>query len=355
MGTKAWEEGRPTSRPDIEDGIRNFLFDYLGVVPGNALLFLMRHERRELCEAVAEVAKGYGCLCTTMPSNTSFESLREAIHNHDTIVYLEGTESAHSKEVLAYLATEPEPPQRFFRVFDFSTELLSEAFRISRADLQRLNDSIIARGWRTSKVTVRSDLGTDLHIHLDNKYGWINSSGLFCSRKPGVLPPAEVATYSPAVSGVLYADGAINTNFGFPIDPRLAEHPVRIELEDSRVVSAQCEYPMIDYFLQKFFKVTNADRVGEIGFGTNIGLTRFVPFVSHINERFPSLHLGFGANNQGPPRVEWTCPMHLDLIFDRCEVYFDGELILRDREYTSHELLSVSDLEQVPIGYTDTV
>lgn len=338
-----------------EAGIKNLLFDYFSLESSASLLLLAPLDQWNLCESVAEIARSYGHPCITLPSNTTFKQVEKLINKHNVIAYFEKTESTHSKELLHYLKTHMGSHQQFFRVFDFSNELFSEAFRVPQAQLLELNEAIIAKGRCSSIVTVRSDLGTDLQIRLEEKYGWINSCGLFRNSKPGVLPPSEVATYSNAVNGVIYADGAINTNFGFPIDPRLAEHPVRVEIENSQVVSVYCEHKIINHLLQKFFQIENAKRVGEVGFGTNIGLTQFVPFLSHINERFPSLHLGFGANNQGAPLVMWKCPMHLDLILDCCEVFFDDELILSNRDYKVSKADASFDLEKVPMAYADTV
>ena len=68
----------------------------------------------------------------------------------------------------------------------------------------------------------------------------------------------------------------------------------------------------------EFYATENARRVGEVGLGTNVGIRRFVPMVSFINERVPTLPLGFGAHLQ-PPGLAYTCHVHLDLILDRIQ------------------------------------
>jgi aminopeptidase len=345
---------------ETESGIKNLLFDYLQLdLDRKDKLLLISHsehlERFLLCENFISQARRYGIVCNLLDSANDFETIKEEFDKYDTIVYAEGTNSTHSQELITYLSLKTSYTQTFFRVFDFTIELLSKCFRISRSTLQQLNESIICKGSQTSAITVRSSLGTDIKIDLVQKYGWINSCGLSPNGKPGVLPPSEVATYSNFVNGIIYADGAINTNFGFPLDPRLAKNPIKIELVNSKVVSFECDSVIIKYLLQKFFQIENADRVGEIGFGTNIGLQQFVPFVSHINERFPSLHLGFGAHNQNPKRVNWACPLHLDIILDQCEIFFDDDLILQNHTYTQNEVPAEFNFDQVPIGYIDTL
>src|SRR6185369_16826531 len=109
------------------------------------------------------------------------------------------------------------------------------------------------------------------------------------------------------VDGVLVADGAINCNMTCDVDdPRLAGRPVRVEIADGRATSMRCDDDRIAEFPGAFFAMENtrrgplgagefsatenARRVGEVGLGTNVGIRRFVPMVSFINERVPTLH-----------------------------------------------------------------
>ncbi|WP_204080119.1 hypothetical protein [Mycobacterium riyadhense] len=67
--------------------------------------------------------------------------------------------------------------------------------------------------------------------------------------------------------------------------------------------------------------------IGEVGFGTNEGITEWVNFLSHINERHPGLHLGLGTPSQPQSKVGWGSPLHLDMILDGCRIWFDDALV----------------------------
>ena len=363
---------------DARSGARALLLDHMGVERGSRVLLLCHPPLAGFANAVADVARGEGIDCEVGGSNVDFESIEPTLGRFDTVVYLErpgGTASdfprgTHMREATGWLKSTPAPRTRVFRVFDSSRELLEECFRVPRAELQRLNDALIARAWRTSEIRVTSEAGTDLTVKLDRRYKWTNSCSVFPGRRPGIVPPSEVSTFSEHVDGVLVADGAINCNMTCDVDdPRLAGRPVRVEIADGRATSMQCDDDRIAEFLGAFFAMENtrrgplgtgefyatenARRVGEVGLGTNVGIRRFVPMVSFINERVPTLHLGFGAHLQ-PPGLAYTCHVHLDLILDRCEIAFDGETVLRDGRYLVEETAAPQDLGEIPMIPADS-
>lgn len=241
----------------------------------------------------------------------------------DVLVLASMVASVHRMEVLQYLAARKRKI-RVHRLFNFSPELFKLALSVEHSQLDGLNDRVIRAARSAHEVRVTNGAGTDVRIGLLPHGGWTNSCGKFDGQFPAVLPPGEVNTYSPHVTGVVVADGAINTSFGFPGDPCLSSHPVRLDIEESRVLNYSCDSPVISQVLDGFLTVENADRVGEVGFGTNEGITDWVGFVSHINERHPGLHLGLGTPSQPQSKVGWSSPLHLDLILDNTAITFDG-------------------------------
>ena len=219
--------------------------------------------------------------------------------------------------------------------------------------LKFLNESIIEEAKKTLKVKITSAAGTNLEFDFSKDYGWINSCGHNDGKHPVVLPVSEVATYSNNVNGILVADGAINTNFGLIGSPLLKNREIYITLKDSEIVHVECKDKLLGIQLEKFFKTTNANKVGEIGFGTNEGINHFIPFLSHVNERHPSFHLGVGSNNQGERKLGWQCPLHLDFILDECEIYFDENLILKNKKYFVDKNKIISN--DYGVMYADTI
>jgi leucyl aminopeptidase (aminopeptidase T) len=332
-----------------------FLVEYMSLSAGSKALLVVHEDARHLAEELELIGKAVGIQCQLANADEEFITIVKQFPRCDVVVYLERNSSTHRNEVLEYLDSRGSNEPRLFRAYDFTPELFELSLRVPRHQLLELNERLIATGSRTDVVTATSDLGTDLQIGLDHKFGWIDSCAQFDGKRPGVFPPSEVATYSPAINGIVVANGAINTNFGYPGDPRLEETPVTLEIVESRVRRVDCEHPIVQSIIERLLEIENCDRIGEVGFGTNIGIDRFVPFVSHINERFPCLHLGLGANNQGQELAGWQASVHLDVILGKCELCFDRERVLKDGRYTldAGEMQEVG--EHVMRSHADTV
>jgi aminopeptidase len=335
--------------------LKNFA-SYLDHKPGESILFLVSQyavNQDFFKEKYLENDPGIKSF-EFMNITNKVGEVRKRIPKFDVIVFLESIGSSLSEQILKYLAKNIFPNQRFYRVYNFSPELFTNSFNVNKSTIEDLNHRIISAGVSSKVVEIKNSFGTDLEIKLNRKFGWIHSFGNFSGKSPGILPPSEVATYSDKINGVLVADGAINTNFNVPLNPVIENFPITATIENSVVKEIKTEFKVLNLLLNRYIKVKYANRIGEVGFGTNIGMKGFVPFISHINERYPSLHLGLGANNQGSV-VNWHSPLHLDLILKNCQIFFDDKQILNNGKYLLENLTRKSSLNKVKIGYADTV
>ncbi|TGE15019.1 M29 family metallopeptidase [Hymenobacter elongatus] len=338
----------------VKTGIANLFGDYMEGSTDKKMfcIFPSTHDNIDLIDLIIEKGSTHYKDFNYIDNSCSFEAISNIVSQYDNIIYFENSESTHSKELSKYLDKNPKDVFKFTRIFDWSFELFEQAFNAKRETIRRINESVIYKGWNSSVCSVKSNSGTDLEIALSQQYGWINSYGLTMGGHPSILPPSEAATYSDKINGILVGDGAINTNFKFDYDPRLGEYPIKIEFKDSQVVNFECPNYFIQSFLKQYFSIGNANRVGEVGFGTNVGLKYFVDFQSHLNERWPSLHLGLGAPNQGE-RIDWGSVYHLDIITNDTVIIFDNDIILQNNSYKVIE--GNINLDGIPMGYADTL
>lgn len=213
-----------------------------------------------------------------------------------------------------------------FRVINACEALFSTALQIGPDELSARNTALLERALLSSRLRVESPGGTRLSITLDNNaYRWVSNRG---RARPGgtvVLPAGEVATFPASVDGVLVADFAFNVNTVTDRDARLQAYPVTVEVSEGRAINWSCGSPEVRGFLDNAFSSPCVRNVGELGFGTNIGIRTGLQLNSHINERCPGVHLGFGQHNQDPQRVGYDCPLHLDLIARGGLVWFDQD------------------------------
>lgn len=193
-------------------------------------------------------------------------------------------------------------------------ELLSMSFSANPKILAMRNSYLLSVLTEAKTIHLRTPSGSDLMVTLDSqKYQWISNTGFPRAGSTIVLPPGEVATFPARIDGTLIADFAYNVNRVVHQDVRLSRHPVRIEIENGVAGSHFCDDKSTFDFVTDCFSQANGRRVGELGFGTNTAIAFAVPSNSHLNERHPGIHIGFGQHNQHGI-VKYSCQVHLDLI-----------------------------------------
>jgi hypothetical protein len=211
------------------------------------------------------------------------------------------------------------------RIISASREFFTHAMNVSAAHLSGVNTALLERLMDARELRVTTGGGTDLRIVLNpDRYRWLSNRGAY---RPGgfmVLPPGEVATFPESMDGVFVPDGAFNVNVFTRLDPRLGDHPPTIRIADGRAVDFSCDDARVSELLRLCFERPNATRVGEVGFGSNSAISGWVGLNSHINERRPGIHLGFGQHNQSIYIVDYECDIHLDLIANGALVWVDG-------------------------------
>lgn len=228
---------------------------------------------------------------------------------------------------------------KIVRIISASDELFEHGFARTPRELSLRNATLLEKLRSETKVRVTTDAGTDVEIELDHdRYDWISNRGVW---RPGafmILPAGEIATYPAKVNGVLIADGALNCNIVTRMDMRLGSQPLRITIEDSAAVDFSCANPEIEYLVDGCFNRQNGRLIGELGFGSNNGIADFVADNSHMNERYPGLHLGFGQHNQSLSNVSYYAEVHLDVVTRGASLHLPngGEVLQLDRFSPQH-------------------
>ena len=212
------------------------------------------------------------------------------------------------------------------RIIGASPEFFTHAMREERQRISARNTALLERFMKARRMRITTPGGSDLSVTLDSeKFQWTSNRG---SSRPGgfvVLPPGEVATYPESVDGLFVADGAINVNVSTKLDARLSANPIEVVIRGGRAVDFSCESPDVSDFIGACFSIPNMVRIGELGFGTNNGIPEFLPMNTHINERRPGVHLGFGGHNQTYGLVDYQVELHMDLISDGAMVWLDDD------------------------------
>jgi Thermophilic metalloprotease (M29) len=216
------------------------------------------------------------------------------------IMTLEADTLSHTNDIRQALSIYDKDKYFVVRLISAHPELFSYALHANPTQLLARNATILQRCMQAKKIRITSSAGTDLKVSLDSeRFRWISNSGVCRQGDAMILPAGEVATYPENIEGVLVADFAFNLNLPTDNNVDLKTNPVKVFIENGKATHFECGNKEIYSLVAKCFENPNGINVGELGFGTNYCINDVSPQNSHINERRPGVHLGFGQHNQG--------------------------------------------------------
>ena len=173
--------------------------------------------------------------------------------------------------------------------------------RIAWGRLRHFQDGLIARVGRTRELRIEAE-GTDLTLSVAGRI-WVNSDG---KRN---MPSGEVFTGPQEAS----ANGRIR--FTVPSSPAGVEVTgVELTLRDGEVLDAHAEIGE-EYLLRALATDDGARRLGEIGIGTNVGITRATGMILFDEKIAGTVHLALGRSYPETGGRNRSA-LHWDLICD---------------------------------------
>lgn len=326
-------------------GVEQLLDSYAGVSPADHVVVLYTSDSRDGAAWVSAALRVRGvpsCREWMAPlHDEGFAARLEAIlprpdevEGRLVVLTFEKDTMSHTRALAEALAGFERERVVVYRAISTCADLFTHALTPTPEELTDRNASLLERLMPAHHLTIRTRSGSELQVDIDSeRHRWISNRGL---ARPGgvtILPAGEVATYPAGIRGRFVADFAFNVNAITDQDARLGGHPVTVVVEDGRAVDYACDDPETLRFLHECFRTQCAVNVGELGFGTNGGVREAISMNSHINERRPGVHLGFGQHNQDPGVVGYQCPIHLDLIATGGLVWVDGDEVPIDLEH----------------------
>ena len=350
-----------TSTDAVERGIGNFVQDYALLGERDHALILYTPECRALAARVVLAARALGVAAYPVAmrplKDDDFEGRLASFLPSDlkgrrlVVVTLERETMSHGLSLRRSLSRYSPDSVSVLRVINASDEFFAHAVSVPPEQLSQINSGLLHRFMPASRLSVKSDSGTDLEIDLEStRFRWLSNRGVWRAGAFSIFPPGEVSTYAANVNGVLVADGAFNVTAYTGMDVRLRENPLTVQVEDQRMVEYSCDDPMVMELVRRCLSYENADRVGEVGIGTNFGIPDFIAMNSHINERRPGLHLGFGQHGQKRSVVDYMSEVHLDLITDGSTFDpHDGQGVIHSSDFAPSDLPHPTDVDDEDI------
>jgi leucyl aminopeptidase (aminopeptidase T) len=223
--------------------------------------------------------------------------------------------------------------------------IMREGMRADYRLVDRLSQELCARMPAARSLTVRTDGGTSFTASFKPELAWVKTSGIINPRYWSNLPAGEVFTTPATVDGTFVCDGTagdyFNAKYGI-----LDQTPLVLEIRAGRLVSARCERLDLERDFWAYCHTDeNSDRVGELAFGTNLGLREMIGILLQ-DEKVPGVHLAFGDPYGSQTHADWKSKTHVDVLTRGCDVWIDDEQVIARGAY----LLDRFNLDLSPAG-----
>jgi leucyl aminopeptidase (aminopeptidase T) len=221
---------------------------------------------------------------------------------------------------------------RYAHMVGVTPQIMRQGMRADYRMVDRLSDKLRERMLRAEKLTVKTEAGTEIAAHFDRGLDWVKTSGLISPRYWSNLPAGEVFTTPATVDGRFVCDATAGDHFNGKYGD-LQTAPLVLEIQGARLVGVECARKDLEKeFWEYCHTDKNSDRVGELAFGTNLGLSEIIGILLQ-DEKFPGVHIAFGDPYGSQTHANWTSKTHVDVLTRNCDVWIDEERIIEKGQY----------------------
>jgi leucyl aminopeptidase (aminopeptidase T) len=221
---------------------------------------------------------------------------------------------------------------RYAHMVGVTPRIMREGMRADYLQVDRLSSQLCERMEHARTLTVRTAAGTSIRAAFDRSLAWVKTSGLINPRYWSNLPAGEVFTTPASVDGTFVCNGTAGDYFNAKYGS-LGETPLVLEIRRGRLVDARCERADLQRdFWEYCHTDENSDRVGELAFGTNLGLREMIGLLLQ-DEKVPGVHLAFGDPYGSQTHANWKSKTHVDVLTRDCNVWIDDEQVIADGQY----------------------
>jgi aminopeptidase len=221
---------------------------------------------------------------------------------------------------------------RYAHMVGVTPQIMCEGMRADYALIDRLSQELCERMQTANSLAVRTPGGTDFVATFDHALAWVKTSGLINPRYWSNLPAGEVFTTPASVDGIFVCDGTAGDYFNAKYG-RLDRTPLLLEIRESRLVAARCDRSDLEEDFWTYCHTdANSDRVGELAFGTNLGLRGMIGVLLQ-DEKVPGVHLAFGDPYGSQTHADWQSRTHVDVLTRACDVWIDDDQVIAGGQY----------------------
>lgn len=326
--------------PDLMPGARNAVETCLGVRPGEQVALIADEASRSVAASIAAAleereARLRGLLLEDFgprPMTVAPADVLSALETADVGVMCMTPQPGELGARMAIVKVVERRQIRYAHMVGVTPEIMKQGMRADYRLVDRLSDKLRERMLRAETLTVKTEAGTEFAAHFDRGLDWVKTSGLISPRYWSNLPAGEVFTTPATVDGTFVCDATAGDHFNGKYGD-LQSTPLALTIKAARLVRVDCARKDLE---QEFWEYChtdeNSDRVGELAFGTNLGLSQMIGVLLQ-DEKFPGVHIAFGDPYGSQTHADWKSKTHVDVLTRECDVWIDDDRIIEKGRY----------------------
>jgi aminopeptidase len=331
--------------PELMPGARNAVETCLGVRPGEHVALIADEASRAVAASIAAAlddrpAPYTGLLLEDFgprPMRTAPADILNALEMADVGLMCMTPQPGELGARMAIVRVVERRQIRYAHMVGVTPEIMKQGMRADYRMVDRLSDKLRERMLAAESLTVKTEAGTTIAAHFDRGLDWVKTSGLISPRYWSNLPAGEVFTTPASVDGTFVCDATAGDHFNGKYGD-LQATPLVLEIQGGRLVRAECRRKDLE---QEFWEYChtdeNSDRVGELAFGTNFGLSDMIGNLLQ-DEKFPGVHIAFGDPYGSQTHADWKSKTHVDVLTRNCNVWIDNDQVIEKGHYQLEQL-----------------
>jgi aminopeptidase len=325
---------------DLCAGARNAVEVCLAIQPGERVALIADEASREVAAAIESALADRGAdthpllidAVTPRPMRTAPPEILAALEHADAGILCVQPQEGELAARMAIVAVVERRRVRYAHMVGVTPQIMREGMRADYRQVDRLSQQLCERLEHASSLSVKTATGTDFRATFDHRLAWVKTSGIINRRYWSNLPAGEVFTTPRTVDGRFVCDGTAGDYFNAKYGA-LQAHPLVLEIRGGRLVSAESDHAGLQHDFWSYCHADpNSDRVGELAFGTNLGLREMIGILLQ-DEKVPGVHIAFGDPYGSQTHADWKSTTHVDVLTRHCDVWIDDEQVIENGQY----------------------
>jgi len=340
-----------SASPDLLIGAHNAVDVCLAIRPGERVALIADQASSDVAasleQALTEREARAQCLLiesvSARPMPQAPTAVLAALEQADAGILCVQPQEGELAARMAIVAVVERRRIRYAHMVGVTPRIMREGMRADYRQVDRLSQQLCDRMNTARTLTVRTKGGTQFSARFDHTLAWVKTSGIIHPRYWSNLPAGEVFTTPASVDGTFVCDGTagdyFNAKYGI-----LDRTPLVLEIREGRLVSATCDRTDLERDFWAYCHTdANSDRVGELAFGTNLGLHEMIGILLQ-DEKVPGVHLAFGDPYGSQTHADWSSRTHVDVLTRGCDVWIDDEQVIAEGRYLLEKFADVAEV-----------